>query len=112
MAAEGAEAAAAEMKRIGTLAKAFMDTHKSVQVIQKEGARIPSFGRVLAGTADEFDPEALAKLIEKTMAAATGPKAQAEQLVRTIVATDGDPKSLLSPVRFRRVAERPVPRTC
>jgi hypothetical protein len=95
LAAAGGEGAADELKRITTLTKAYLDTHRSVQVIQKEGARIPSFGRIEAFTSDAFDPDKLAGMVEKVMSGGNGKK-QAEQLARTIVASDGDPKSLLS----------------
>jgi hypothetical protein len=81
--------------RIGTLAKAYMDLHKSVQVIQTEGARIPSFGRVLADTAEGLDPDKLAKIVETTMKGGNGNLAR-QQLVRTIIASNGDPKSMLT----------------
>jgi hypothetical protein len=91
----GPSASSDGLGRIGELAKAYMDLHKSVQVIQTEGARIPSFGRVLADTAGGFDPEKLAKLVGRTMQGGNGPLAR-QQLVRTIIASNGDPKSLVT----------------
>lgn len=91
----GTASAADALDRVSTLSKSYLDLHASIQSIQTEGARITSFGRVLAGTTGEADADRLAKLVEQTMQGGNGKLAQ-QQLARTIVASKGDPKSLLT----------------
>ena len=95
LAAGAAGGADDELKRLTMLSKSYLEIHKSVQFIQTEGARIPSFGRILATGVNEFDPDKLGKVIEQVMKGGQGKLAQ-EQLVRTIVASNGDPKSMLT----------------
>lgn len=90
-----ADTASEELNKLTMLSKSYMEIHKSVQFIQTEGARIPSFGRVLADSVDNFDPDKLVATLDKVMKGGSGTLAK-EQLARTIVASNGDPKSMLT----------------
>lgn len=86
------------LNRIGDLSKLFVNLHTSLQVIQTEGARIPSFGRVLAGTR-ELDYDKMYTVLRDTLSGQQGGKAKAK-LLKALVAADGDAKAVDGVLEF------------
>lgn len=80
------------VNRLADLSKLYAEFHTNLQVIQTEGARIPSFGRVTAGS-PRLDYSRMYEVVRSTLAGSDG-AASRKALVNALVAAGDDPKAL------------------